>query len=88
MVGTGCGNATNQNFAVEATLAITRTFFVREQPGSGKLTYIQNAGVTPDIFLDFMTRENLTGSGRAFVSNSHALDGEAPSKNCGLIGAC
>ena len=54
-------------FFSEATLTITRTLFVREQPGSGKLSYIQNAGVTPDIFLDFMTKENLTGGGRAFV---------------------
>jgi hypothetical protein len=52
----------------EATLTITRTLFVREKPGSSKPTYIQNTGVTPDIFLDFMTRENLTGGGRAFVN--------------------
>jgi Peptidase family S41/PDZ domain len=66
----GAGGAlelTPGGFFSEATLTITRTLFVREQPGSGKLSYIQNAGVTPDIFLDFMTRGNLTGGGRAFV---------------------
>jgi hypothetical protein len=54
-------------FFSEATLSVTRTLFVREQPGRSKPIYIQNTGVTPDIFLDFMTRENLTGGGRVFV---------------------
>jgi hypothetical protein len=53
----------------EGAMAMTRTLFVRERPGSDKLTYIQNEGVTPNIFLDFMTRNNLTGGGRAFVND-------------------
>jgi hypothetical protein len=65
-VGGAIGGALGGFFS-EATLSVTRTLFVREQPGRRALTYIQNTGVTPDIFLDFMTRGNLTGDGRAFV---------------------
>ncbi|HEV2201393.1 MAG TPA: S41 family peptidase [Bryobacteraceae bacterium] len=53
-------------FFSEAQLGITRTLFVR---GSGSNTsYIQNAGVTPDVFLEYMTVANLTGNGQPFVN--------------------
>jgi len=54
----------------EANLRITRSLFVREKPVPspyGLTRFVENVGVTPDVQLEIMTRENLLNGGRPFV---------------------
>lgn len=55
----------------EATVAITRSLIIRESavPSPfGPTRFIENVGVTPDVTLDIMTRENLLSGGETFVN--------------------
>jgi len=54
----------------EANLRITRSLIIRENavPSPyGPTRFIENVGVSPDVKLDIMTRENLLNDGRPFV---------------------
>ena len=55
----------------EATTRVTRTLVTRAaarvSPGFPATTYIENVGVYPDIWNDFMTRDNLMQGGQPFV---------------------
>lgn len=55
----------------EASSSYTKTLVVRKSPvateGYPTSSYIENAGVTPDIRLEAMTKENLLTRGKAYV---------------------
>ncbi len=55
----------------EGSASLTQTLMsrnaVRGSPGFPASPYIENVGVQPDIFGDYMTRENLLRNGRPFV---------------------
>ncbi|MBL8231801.1 MAG: hypothetical protein JNL98_25110 [Bryobacterales bacterium] len=58
-------------FHSESSTTLTRSLVNRagpvDAPGFPASRYIENAGVRPDIELDYMTRENLLTRGRPFV---------------------
>lgn len=55
----------------EASAGVTRTLVTRKAPvvtdDHPTAYYIENIGVRPDIYHDYMTRENLMNGGRPFV---------------------
>jgi C-terminal processing protease CtpA/Prc len=51
-------------FATQALLVRTEHVFTPEFPPT---SYIENIGVRPDIAVDYMTEDNLTNRGKAFV---------------------
>ncbi len=69
----GLGGNVNDYFntgMTEASLRITRSLIVREKsvPSPyGPTRFIENVGVTPDVELEIMTRNNLLNGGRPFV---------------------
>jgi hypothetical protein len=69
----GLGGNVNDYFntgITEANLRITRSLMIREKavPSPyGPTRFIENVGVTPDVKLDIMTRENLLNDGAPFV---------------------
>lgn len=67
------GNVNSYNYTgvTEGTVAITRSLIIRENaiPSPfGPTRFIENVGVTPDVTLDIMTRENLLSDGEPFVN--------------------
>lgn len=58
-------------FFSEMTASFTNTISVRQRAvhtaWAGVTRYLENTGVEPDIFYDFMTQENFDNSGRPFV---------------------
>jgi C-terminal processing protease CtpA/Prc len=58
-------------FYAEAGAAVTQSMVTRarvvEPPGFPASHYIENAGVHPDVLLDYMTMDNLVENGRPFV---------------------
>ena len=55
----------------ESSVGVTRTIVTRKAPvvtdDHPTAPYIENIGVRPDIYYDYMTRENLMTGGRPFV---------------------
>ena len=59
-------------FFSEMTASFTTTLSVRqravEMEGGGETRYLENVGVHPDYYYDYMTRKNLEEGGREFVT--------------------
>ena len=55
----------------EGDTGITLSLMVRKAPVTTTdfppTQYIENVGVRPDVSIDYMTRDNLVNSGRAFM---------------------
>ncbi len=55
----------------EVSLRVTRSLMVRENPVAspfGPTRFIENTGVSPDVTIDLMTRDNLMAGGLPFVN--------------------
>jgi len=71
----GWGGNVNDFFhtgVAEANLRVTRSLMIRENPVDspvGLTRFIENTGVTPDVTIDIMTRDNLMSGGEAFVDS-------------------
>lgn len=56
----------------EGTVGITLSLMVRKDPvvtqEYGPTKYVENAGVRPDVTIDYMTRENLLNGGQTFLN--------------------
>jgi len=62
----------NTGFYSESFATVTQSMLVRTEhvlaPGFPVTSYIENIGVRPDNEVDYMTEDNLTNNGKAFVS--------------------
>jgi hypothetical protein len=70
--GGSVGGAQLSGFYSESASTVTLSLLVRTQhvltPDFPVTDYIENVGVRPDITLDYMTEDNLTNRGKAFVA--------------------
>jgi hypothetical protein len=70
--GGSVGGAQLSGFYSESASTVTLSLLVRTQhvltPDFPVTDYIENVGVRPDIALDYMTEDNLTNRGKAFVA--------------------
>jgi len=70
--GTVIGSITTGNYS-EAFAYTTTSLLTRKSPvsypGLPATPYIENIGVWPDIYLDYMKQENLLNSGRPYVND-------------------
>ena len=73
----GTVEALDTGFYSESSAGVTESLMVRNHtvvtPDLPPAPYVESIGVRPDIQLDYMTRDNLMGSGRPFVDRFTAI---------------